>query len=185
MNERKALLIVDMQDFFFENLDQADKLNDKICEQIREYREECRPIVVLEYRSNPYDPDDKRCGPTNGRIKEELEDYGHLAIFGKDEDGGHEFIRDYVDGCMCGTDEIVLVGVNLDCCVMATAKGLARNHQDKQITILEDCCDSFSYETAFGGYDKTVEDTESRINYTQLGNLRMLINQRGVDHNDD
>lgn len=176
----KALVIVDMQDFFFDNLDQADELNDKIVEQIREYRLERLPIVVLEYRTNPYDPDDKRCGRTNQTILDELEDYGFLAVFGKDMDGGANFIRDYVDNCMDGVKELVLVGVNLDCCVIATAKGLATNHPDKQVTILEECCDSMSYQTCDVGYDETVEDTINRVNnYTCVDNLRMLVNLRG------
>ena len=104
MNYAKALLIVDMQNFFFNDYDEMDKLNEKIVEQIREYREERRPIVVLEYRTNPYDPDDKRCGRTNQTILEELDEYGFLAVFGKDKDGGAGFIlntpfpRGYVEG---------------------------------------------------------------------------------------
>ncbi len=175
----QALIIIDMQDYFFDDLDQLDELNAKIVEQIREYREERKPIVLVEYRDNPFDPDDKRCGPTSQPIKEALEGYRYLAVFGKDDDDGSEYLENYVEVRMDGIDELVLVGVNLDCCVISTAKGLARNHPDKQVTILEECCASNSYETAGAGYEATVIHTQKRVdNVTCNNNLRMLVNQR-------
>jgi hypothetical protein len=171
-------MIVDMQDYFFS--EEPVELNEKICDKISEYREERLPIVVLEYRDNPYDPDDERCGPTNDTIKDELKGYGLLAVFGKDADGGAEFVRDYFDNVQDGVDEIELVGVNLDCCVAETAIGLARNHYDKQITIVEECCDSHSFMVGRVGYKQTVEDTAYRIENTKCSdNLRMLVEQVG------
>jgi nicotinamidase-related amidase len=173
----KALLIVDMQDHFFDS--EPIELNEKICEVIAEYRRLRWPIVVLEYRTNPYDPDDQWCGRTNDTIREELTGYRNLAIFGKDEDDGSRYIKAYILNHMDGVEELELVGVNLDCCVMSTAKGLADDHYDKQITILEECCDSNSSDVANRGYDEVLADTQERVNNSSPDNLQMLINQRG------
>jgi nicotinamidase-related amidase len=179
----KSLVVVDMQDFFFS--EEPEELNTKILDVIDFYMEERAPIIVLEYRTNPYDPDDKRCGRTNDTIREKLKHYQPLVVIGKDKDDGSGYMRHYVEDHLEHIEEFELVGVNLDCCVMATAKGLASRYPDKLITIVEECCDSSSYNTEMYGYDDTLEDTVNRVNHCRTDNLRMLVNQMEVRNNDD
>lgn len=173
----KALVIVDMQDFFFDS--ECDELNARIINVIEFYKEERAPIIVLEYRTNPFDPDDERCGRTNEAILEALKHYGHLSVFGKDRDDGSRYMQRYVEDHAGMIEELELVGVNLDCCVMATAKGLASKFPEKQVTIVEECCDSASYNTVMYDYANTLEDTMNRVDNCKLDNLRMLVNGRG------
>jgi nicotinamidase-related amidase len=171
----KALIIIDMQEHFFNK--EPVILNERIIKKIIEYKNEQLPIVLVEYRSNPYAPDNDRCGETFVMIRAALQGYSRLAMFGKDEDDGSMFLKHYVNDILWDVEELELVGVNLDCCVMSTAIGLAENHPDKQITILEECCDSSSHTTVMEGYDFMINKTLDRIeNRHECGaNLRMLV----------
>jgi hypothetical protein len=132
--------------------------------------------VVLEYRTNPFDPDDIRCGRTNKTILNELKHYRNLAVFGKDADDGSSYMRNYVDMRMHSVEELIIVGVNLDCCVWSTAEGLAANHHRIQVTILEECCFSTSSRAENKGYAYVVKHVEKELKHEMTAsNLRMSL----------
>jgi nicotinamidase-related amidase len=99
-----------------------------------------------------------------------------LAIFGKDDDDGSSNMRDYVDRCMHKTTELLLTGVNLDCCVYSTAEGLAANHPKKTVTILAECCGSESTRALNNGYAYVVRHVAHSLKHEMTyTNLKMAL----------
>lgn len=112
MYENSALVIIDMQTEF--HASNPYWLIKNICEKIKLFKRDQRPIYVLEYSGD---------GPTQQPIMDLLCDYPKCYILEKSQDDGSKVItRHFMRHGI--SRHVYLTGVNADACVLQTAKGL-------------------------------------------------------------
>ncbi len=165
-----CLIIVDMQTGFLSTgQKQEQAMITHIKQRIKHYKKNSRPIMFLEYRGNAYNPDDNG---EYGRTIQELQDtvmhYYNVAFVGKTNNDGSRWVERFLvandQQDSFGTFE--LTGVNLDCCVVQTARGIAKKHPDCKIKIRQSCCSSRSsnmYGEAGEGIDRVLRVTNDTI----------------------
>ncbi len=167
-NKEKCLIIVDMQaGFLSTRQEQEQSMITHIKQRINHYKSHNRPIMFLEYRSNAYNPDDNDYGRTIKELQDIVKHYYNVAFIGKANDDGSKWVErflianDYQENHF-GTFE--LIGVNMDCCVAKTAKGIAKLHPDCKIKIRQSCCSSRSDNMyGSGGEDRVLRVTNEYI----------------------
>lgn len=108
-----AFVVVDMQPHFYKDNPEPLKLVNYINRTIQRFKEEDKPIFVLEY---------SRCGSTDNRIK--LPD--SAIILEKFRDDGSEEIDNYIGQKDMSLSHILLCGINRCWCVRSTVLGLEK-----------------------------------------------------------
>jgi nicotinamidase-related amidase len=132
MGTMKTLIIIDMQPYF-----SSAKDNLTIAGVIKEIQKACRyrwPIMVVEYIN---------CGPTDPHIMEEVKKHNSWIQFSKEEDDGSSEIIEMSNKHSISLENLIICGVNTDCCVFDTVQGLtSKISPQPQITIVQHACNT-------------------------------------------
>jgi nicotinamidase-related amidase len=152
----KFLIVIDMQPYFAA----ANKPEtiQAVLEQIRAAKQAGDYIVIVEYDYDSLRAVGAKHGeiPTHKEILDEVEGYEKYVIcFKRNDDGGKEIVDALAQAKAYPTKniEMNLVGVNLDACVIRTARGLddhfnyykrvdLRSGKPARINIIEKACNS-------------------------------------------
>jgi hypothetical protein len=129
-----VLVIVDMQPAY----EASNRCMQSVLELTKKSMDHGLTIVVLEL-SPGYNK------PTHTEITDLLKGYEKVLTVTKTSDNGAEEIRAALQSTEVGRkaklDKFRLCGVNANCCVRATALGLANNYADCEIIVhFEACC---------------------------------------------
>ena len=137
MMANKLLLVVDMQnDFVTGSLgtDQAREILPRVCQKVREYLQEGNPVAfTLDTHGPDYlQTQEGRHLPVEHCIRgtwgwqlcdslEELVDPSHHRIYEKNAFGSADLARDLEQGAYSHLEQVELVGVCTDICVVSNA----------------------------------------------------------------
>lgn len=126
--EKTALLIVDMQQYFFTA---RDKGTIKTCiTEIRRAIKAELPIIVLEYDG---------CGETLPELKRHLDKYHRTKYVEKCDDGGGHEVMGALQEEKWVIENFIVCGVNINACVARTIWTLLRAFKRKIFVVKKGC----------------------------------------------
>ena len=129
---KKALIIIDMQPYYDHN-GAVSKIIDNCRREINKAIQENIKIVFVEWEG---------VGSTDIRLRELVDNYQNVSIVQKDDDNGSQPIINMIGSSY---NLIKVCGVNTDCCVIATVKGLLGLCYNLNIEVIGDAVNSCWY----------------------------------------
>lgn len=164
MDQNTALVIIDMQKFFYHRglnswyiekefikqswIDAIKHIN----EQIRQAKKLKIPILVVEYDSAASDDEDD--WKTDGRIRRVIGKYPHVKYVKKSRDDGSGEIKETLDNSEWVVNKFCICGVNRMACVAETTKGLSKKYENAEIHLVEKAITDEGGMRGWAGADK-------------------------------
>lgn len=133
-----SLIIVDMQAEF--NAANGKKVIANCKREIRKAMKDNVGIIFLEYNG---------CGTTHPELMDLVDGYSKALFETKDEDDGSEEAEFSIRSHRCNKTYIKVCGVNTDCCVKYTVRGLTARFSRATIEVIGDACAS-DYDHIYG-----------------------------------
>lgn len=125
----KTLVVIDMQPSF--QAANSPQVIVGVTKQILEAKLNNWPIVVLEY---------DQCGSTHPALISLLKGYKHKSVITKkDDDGSKELIK-CLQRRKFPESELLICGVNADCCVITTIYGILNKLTNTIIELSKEAC---------------------------------------------
>lgn len=142
-NRKYSLIIIDMQPSFLSNSQRRVKEN--CAKLIASAKKDKSPIIFVEYSYS---------GKTIPSLLDEAKFAKRFFVTKDDDDGSFE-IESCIRDNKITSNHIKVAGVNTECCVYATVKGLVKRFPHSTIEVISSACDSmYSHKTGLSSMKK-------------------------------
>ena len=166
--DRATLIIIDMQPVF--EASQKDWMIENVRREIKRAKRRAHAIVVVRYRGSAT-TETLPALQVDNRILGEIGTYPHVGYVTKNRGDGSKEILRVLRGRPFPTGDLIVVGVNTDCCVAETVNSLAHKLPQSNIWIVADACNT-DQSCASGRSHIARKGNIHRVNLTRTNRIR-------------